>query len=152
MNITHHFTGAKVTGLTVAVRMALVLGGCQSKSLKQENALLRQENQELRNQLSQRGEAATPADALASPARHATRAGHPAAAVTRTYEVKRGDTLSHISLAMYGSATKWMPIYEANRDVIGENHDRLKVGMKLTIPPVTTQATPAPRTAAVVQK
>ncbi len=50
-----------------------------------------------------------------------------------TYVVKDGDNLSGISKSVYGTATRWMEIYHANRDQL-ESPDWLKVGMKLRIP------------------
>jgi len=46
------------------------------------------------------------------------------------------ETLSHLSLKYYGHATKpyWMVIYEANKDVIGDNPNRVRPGLKLNIP------------------
>lgn len=46
------------------------------------------------------------------------------------------ETLSHLSLKYYGSATKpyWMVIYEANKDVIGNNPNRVHAGMVIKIP------------------
>ena len=46
------------------------------------------------------------------------------------------ETLSHLSLRYYGSATKpfWMVIYEANRETIGENPNHVHAGMQLNIP------------------
>lgn len=46
------------------------------------------------------------------------------------------ETLSHLSLKYYGSATKpyWMVIYEANKDVVGDNPNRVRSGMVLKIP------------------
>lgn len=52
----------------------------------------------------------------------------------RVHEVRKGDTLSRISLKYYGKATGWRRIYEANRSVI-DSPDRLDVGLKLQIPP-----------------
>lgn len=51
----------------------------------------------------------------------------------RFYIVRKGDTLSAISLKYYGSANKWHKIYEANQDVL-DNPDILKPGIKLIIP------------------
>jgi len=53
----------------------------------------------------------------------------------QTYEVKSGDTLLTISEEVYGDATKWRKIYDANKDVIGADPDKLKLEMKLKIPP-----------------
>ncbi len=46
------------------------------------------------------------------------------------------ETLSHLSLKYYGSAIKdkWMIIYEANKDVIGDNPNHVAPGMVLKIP------------------
>ena len=51
----------------------------------------------------------------------------------RFYTVQNEDSLSKISLKMYGSAVKWNVIYEANRDVL-PSANSLKIGMKLRIP------------------
>jgi nucleoid-associated protein YgaU len=51
------------------------------------------------------------------------------------YEVQPGDTLLTISEQFYGDATQWQKIYDANKDVIGDNPDSLKIGMRLQIPP-----------------
>ena len=51
----------------------------------------------------------------------------------RFYVVQNDDSLSKISLKMYGSAVKWNIIYEANRDVL-PSANSLKIGMKLRIP------------------
>lgn len=46
------------------------------------------------------------------------------------------ETLSHLSLHYYGHATKpyWMVIYEANKDVIGDNPNRVRPGLVIKIP------------------
>lgn len=46
------------------------------------------------------------------------------------------ETLSHLSLKYYGHATKpyWMVIYEANKDVIGDNPNRVHKGLVVKIP------------------
>lgn len=53
----------------------------------------------------------------------------------QTYEVQSGDTLLSVAEQFYGDTTKWRSIYDANKDVIGDNPDALKIGMKLKIPP-----------------
>lgn len=66
----------------------------------------------------------------------------PAAAPPPVYlaehTVVSGETLSHISLKYYNSATKpkYMVIYEANKDVIGDNPNMIKPGMVLKIPKI----------------
>jgi nucleoid-associated protein YgaU len=52
---------------------------------------------------------------------------------TRSYTVKKGDTLQKISQKFYGTTKKWRQIYEANRKVV-KDPDKLTVGTKLTIP------------------
>ncbi len=46
------------------------------------------------------------------------------------------ETLSHLALKYYGSAVKekWMVIYEANKDVIGDNPNHVRPGTVLKIP------------------
>lgn len=76
------------------------------------------------------------ADRLARPgardAKSTENAG--AAVVGGTYTVGSGDVLGEISKKVYGTATKWRTIYDANRDVIGTDPNRLKPGMVLRIP------------------
>lgn len=52
------------------------------------------------------------------------------------HTVTEGETLSHIALKYYGSAVKdrWMQIYEANRDVIGDDPNLIRPGQELKIP------------------
>ncbi|MEA3639116.1 MAG: LysM peptidoglycan-binding domain-containing protein [Lamprobacter sp.] len=49
------------------------------------------------------------------------------------YEVRAGDTLSRISARVYGDASAWRRIYEANRDLLA-TPDALTLGMSLVIP------------------
>jgi len=49
------------------------------------------------------------------------------------YVVKKGDTLSGIA-AKFPESVTWQKIYEANRDVIGSNPNRIKPGQTLRIP------------------
>ena len=55
------------------------------------------------------------------------------------HTVVSGDTMSHIALKFYGSAVrdKWMQIYEANKETIGENPAFIKPGQVLKIPKLT---------------
>ena len=68
----------------------------------------------------------------ASPARSPVAVGSPTA--DREYIVVSGDTLRTIALQLYGDATLWQRVYEANRDTIGNNPDALQPGMRLRIP------------------
>jgi 5'-nucleotidase len=59
-------------------------------------------------------------------------------AAGETYEVQSGDTLLSIAEQYYGDGTQWRRIYDANKDVIGADPDKLKIGMQLKIPPKST--------------
>ena len=52
------------------------------------------------------------------------------------HKVKEGDTLGALALQYYGSASKdyWMVIYDMNKRVIGENPNKVKLGLLLKIP------------------
>jgi nucleoid-associated protein YgaU len=52
------------------------------------------------------------------------------------HTVAEDEALSHIALKYYGSAAKekWMVIYEANKDVIGDNPNIIVPGQVLKIP------------------
>jgi LysM repeat protein len=51
------------------------------------------------------------------------------------YTVKAGDTLPSIAVAVYGDSTQWIKIYDANKEVIGNDPNVLQPGTQLTIPP-----------------
>ncbi len=51
----------------------------------------------------------------------------------KVYVVQAGDTLSKIAKHFYGDATKYMKIFEANKDHL-KNPDTIKVGQELKIP------------------
>ena len=51
----------------------------------------------------------------------------------RTYTVESGDTLWKIAEEMYGNGTKYMVIFEANKELL-EHPDRIFPGQKLVIP------------------
>ncbi|MBR4255095.1 MAG: LysM peptidoglycan-binding domain-containing protein [Lentisphaeria bacterium] len=52
----------------------------------------------------------------------------------RYYYVAKGDGLQAIAQKMYGKASMWNIIQEANKESIGER-GILRIGMKLVIPP-----------------
>jgi ABC-type amino acid transport substrate-binding protein len=56
--------------------------------------------------------------------------------VPEEYVVEPGDSLSEIAGRLFGDVgpNSWRRLYEANRDVIGEDPSRLEVGMVLTVP------------------
>lgn len=94
---------------------------------------IRQENNQLKNKLMR----LRLAKETASPANREYVAPVVNENVTqeRIYVVQNEDSLSKISLKMYGSAVKWNIIYNANRDVL-PSANSLKIGMKLRIPPL----------------
>ena len=55
------------------------------------------------------------------------------ASAPRSYTVKSGDSLSSISRAVYGTPSRWIDIYQANRDRLS-SENALKVGQDLRIP------------------
>ncbi len=56
---------------------------------------------------------------------------------TTTHVVRTGESLWTISKHHYGSIKGWRIIFNANREAIGSDPDRLTVGQNLTIPPTT---------------
>ena len=86
------------------------------------------------------------ASPLASPATASTSATSPTAVAADnaadTYDVQSGDTMGSIADQFYGDKTLWRPIYDANKEVIGSDPDKLKIGMKLKIPPKPTPTPP----------
>ena len=59
-----------------------------------------------------------------------------AAQILATHTLTKEETLSHLSLKYYGHATEpyWRIIYEANKDVVGPNPNKVHAGMVLKIP------------------
>lgn len=51
----------------------------------------------------------------------------------RSYTIEKGDTLSGIAQRVYGKASHWQRIFEANRDTI-DNPDRIFPGQVITLP------------------
>jgi nucleoid-associated protein YgaU len=56
-------------------------------------------------------------------------------AVSSTYTVVAGDSLVTLAERVYDDAALWPRIYQANKDVIGDNPDALWRGLELKIPP-----------------
>jgi len=54
-------------------------------------------------------------------------------ATSRTYVVKKGDSLSKIAKQIYGDPDGWRRIFEANRDQI-QDPDLIQPGQNLKIP------------------
>lgn len=53
---------------------------------------------------------------------------------TKQYKIAPGDTLHKISLRLYGKSNRWSSIYDLNKEKIGPDAGRLKVGTVLTLP------------------
>ena len=60
----------------------------------------------------------------------------PPSGILGEHTVVSGDNLSHIAQKYYNSSArdKWMAIYEANKEVIGDNPSLIRVGQVLKIP------------------
>lgn len=52
----------------------------------------------------------------------------------RTYTVAEGDTLFNIARYELGKASRWVEIYELNRDVLGKDFNYLTPGTQLSLP------------------
>ena len=58
----------------------------------------------------------------------------PGAMPMRIYAVVAGDTLAKIAEHVYGDASLWTLIFEANKDIL-RDPSRVRPGQKLKIPP-----------------
>ncbi len=118
------------------------------KNLKQENESLKRdlvaaENRikQLENVLgdarripsAQSGATVTPQASVQRQSQTATAATPDPASVPRTHTVQAGDTLSTISARYYGTPSRWIDIYQANRDRL-RSENALKVGQEIRIP------------------
>ena len=127
------------------------------KYIENEKVILAQ-NQELRDRLARASSAAATASTGSKPAgmraveeppknTTSTRSGTVPSSTTGTpgttvagengvryYYVAKGDGLQAIAQKMYGKASMWKVIQEANKDTLGER-GILKIGQKLVIPP-----------------
>jgi len=70
---------------------------------------------------------------IQSPAAAAAAAGTSSTPAARTYTVQPGDSLSKISKQVYGNASMYMKIFEANKDKL-DDPDKIRPGMDLRIP------------------
>lgn len=73
-------------------------------------------------------------------ASHGSAASATVADSSTQYAVKPNDSLYRISMRLYGSANKVDALYEVNKDVIGPDRGRLKLGMILKLPTPPTSA------------
>jgi nucleoid-associated protein YgaU len=70
---------------------------------------------------------------IQAPAAAAAAVGASSTPAARTYTVQPGDSLSKISKEFYGDASKYMKIFEANKDKLTDP-DKIRAGMDLLIP------------------
>jgi hypothetical protein len=123
--------GARNLGAKVEGKVVTLTGECPS--LEAKTTIMREFNAlvETENTLNLiRIPAPTPAAPAAAPTQVEAA---PVATGERWHEVVPGDTLSGIAKTMYGKASLYMKIFEANRDIL-DNPDRIRVGQKLRIP------------------
>lgn len=103
----------------------------------------RRKLEEARKHQAQQGPATTPATPAAKAA--AAAATPTAGQVTpvsapgsqgdvETYTVVKGDSLSKIAKSRLGDGNAWRKIYDANREVIGKDPDKIFPGQQLRIP------------------
>jgi len=55
-------------------------------------------------------------------------------AEARTYVVQSGDSLSKIAKELLGDAKRWSELYEANKELIGDDPNLIHPGQELTLP------------------
>ena len=77
------------------------------------------------------------AASAAHTADHHSDASMPPPGAIGSYTVQAGQTLWDIAAAVYKDGSKWRTIYNANRQQIGDDPDRIRAGLKLVIPPLT---------------
>ena len=53
---------------------------------------------------------------------------------TKKHVVVAGDTLTGLAKKYYGDAKMYMVLYEANKGIIGDDPNMIKVGMELVVP------------------
>ncbi|MBX3385462.1 MAG: LysM peptidoglycan-binding domain-containing protein [Phycisphaeraceae bacterium] len=58
----------------------------------------------------------------------------PARPQSRTYTIRDGDSLYAIARRELGDGNKWTTLRDLNRSLVGEEGERLKAGMKITLP------------------
>ncbi|MGF1452768.1 MAG: LysM peptidoglycan-binding domain-containing protein, partial [Opitutales bacterium] len=115
----------------------------QNQDLKQQLAAAQSRVEQLQqvvSRLEEREAVAVTGTTEQAPS-NANRPGPPVAAAPEPdeavgpteYTVEPGDTLNSIARKMYGTTTRWMDIYQANRDQLPNEHS-LRVGQTLRIP------------------
>jgi len=92
-----------------------------ARKRREELARKRRESAEARKRFEEREKGRLAAKAKAEEA-------------ARTYVVKSGDSLSKIAKELYGDAKRWPEIYEANKELIGDDPNLIHPGQELKIP------------------
>lgn len=65
-------------------------------------------------------------------------AASPAGPAGKFVDVVRGTTLSGISKSEYNTFDYWPLLWDANKGAIGDNPNRLKIGQRLSVPPLAS--------------
>lgn len=118
------------------------------EALRSENELLKRQLTSARNRLNAASEPqvtyqdpaqAEPVRTFRADTSERSRPSRPEAVqreVTseRTYKIQAGDSLYKISRVVYGDASRWREILNANRDALPRENSPLKVGTTLRIP------------------
>lgn len=87
------------------------------------------------NEINVQAQAPEPAPAAPPEPAEAAEGATAQAIGGRSYTVQPGDTLWKISKEMYGEGSKYMKIFEANKDKL-ENPDKIFPGQELVIPDI----------------
>ena len=131
-NIKQHLeikmTGLKDLTVEFDDGVATLCGECTSPQVREQAILIAGNVKGVEKVVADDLKAPAPEPAAAEAAAEA-----PAETQDEFYEIKSGDTLGAIAKQFYGSASKYMKIFEANRDII-DNPDRIYPGQKIRIP------------------
>jgi len=65
----------------------------------------------------------------------------------RVYIVQEGDSLYEIARYLLGKPSRWVEIYELNKDILGDDLEHLRPGTQLAIPPAESVSSPGPMSA-----
>jgi len=72
----------------------------------------------------------------------------PSAKIYRVYIVQDGDTIYEIARYLLGKPSRWVEIYELNKETLGEDMEHLRPGTRLIIPPAEPAGSMGPMSAA----
>jgi len=65
----------------------------------------------------------------------------------KEYRIEQGDSLHKIAMKLYGKATMADTLYELNKEKIGDDSSRVKIGMVIKLPQAPTVSTSTPHAA-----